>query len=148
MAELCQVLILTGAIFEYLRFEDPEYLEQFVSVVRRNRLADQVDPKNPRKGELMSLGRTLSLLVSGPTRNTPNIEGSELIKVRLPSNFVQRIDMFAKITKTARSATLTRFFERGLLLYIRSQKAMTMAMAEALYGKKHAPSIKTGEGNP
>ncbi len=140
LAELCQVFILAGSIFEYVRFEDNQYLGRFVTAVRKNKLADEVDKENPLKGVLMSLSRTQSVLVSGPTRNSPHIEGSELMKVRLPPRFVHRIDLYANLTKATRSAILTRFFERGLLLYMRSQRALMRAVVEAMHGKEHQPT--------
>jgi hypothetical protein len=137
LAEFCQVLILAESIFEFSRFEHPQDLEQFVSSVRGNKLADELDEKNRLKGALMSLSRTQSILVSGSTRNSPHAEGSELVKVRLPPGFVRSIDLYAKLTRSSRSAVLTRFFERGLLLYMRSERALTMAMAEAINANKY-----------
>ena len=83
----------------------------------------------------MLFSRAQSVLVSGPTRNRRHIEGSELMKVRLPPSFVNRIDLYAKLTKASRSAILTRFFERGLLLYMRSQRALMIAVAKAMQSK-------------
>ena len=131
--------------FEYLRFEDPQHSGQFTSSVQRSKFADEVDEENPLKGALMSLSRTQSILVSGPTRNIPHIEGSELMKVRLPPTFVRRIDIYSKLTKTTRSALLTRFFDRGLLLYIRSQIALMRAMREAMQSKEDRSSTGTVE---
>jgi hypothetical protein len=116
LATVCQVFILTGSIFEYVQFEDGQRLGQFASAARRNELGETIDEKNPLKEILVSPGRTQSVLLTGPRRNSPNIEGSELMKVRLPSSFVQRIDLYANLTKASRSTILTRFFDRGLLL--------------------------------
>lgn len=140
LAGLCQVLVLTGSIFEYIRFEGAQHLEQFASAVRMNTLADNVGEENQFREVLMSLSRTQSGLVSGPTRNRPHIEGSELIKIRLPPQFVTRIDIYVKLTKATRSAVLTRFFEKGLLLYMRSQRALMLAIVEAMKGKENQSS--------
>ncbi len=136
LAEHCQVMILIGSVYEYMQFEVPEHLREFVSAARINKL-DEVDEENPFKKTLMSLSRTQSILVSGPIRNRPHTEGSELIKVRLPSGFVRRIDLYTELTKATRSAILTRFFERGLLLYMRSQTALMKAIVEATRSKDH-----------
>ena len=87
------------------------------------------------KSTLVSLSRTNSLLVAGPRRNRPHIEGSELMKVRLPSTLVRRIDLYAKLTDSSRSSILTRFFQNGLLLYMRSQRALMRAVAESMKTK-------------
>jgi hypothetical protein len=139
VAEFCQALILTGLIFEYAQFEDTNHLGEFVSAVRGNKLAGQVGEENPLKGVLTSLSRTQINLVSGPSRNRPHIEGSRLIKVRLPPNFVHRIDLYAKLTNATRSAILTRFFERGLLLYMCSQRNLMRVMAEAIKARAGEP---------
>jgi hypothetical protein len=125
---------MMGSIFEFLRFEHPDELEQFISSVRGNKLADDVADKNPLKSMLISLSRAQSTLVSGFTRNSPHAEGSELVKVRLPPTFVRRIDLYAKLTRSSRSAILTRLFERGLLLSLRSERAFMKAMTEATQG--------------
>jgi hypothetical protein len=148
LAAVCQVFILTGSIFEYIQFEDAERVGQFASAVQRSRLAYTVDDKNPMKGILMSLSRIQSVLLTGPRRNSPHIEGSELVKVRLPPSFVHRIDLYAKLTKASRSAILTRFFVRGLLLYMRSQRTFMRAVVEAMRNQEPDPSTKTREPNP
>jgi hypothetical protein len=137
LAELCQVMILTGSIFEYVPFENAAHLGEFVSAARMNKSADGVDEENPLRETLISLAHTKSLIVSGPGRNRPHIEGSELMKVRLPPGFVNKIDLYAKLTKATRSAILTRFFEKGLLLYMRSQRALMTAIVEAMHSKEH-----------
>ena len=144
-AELCQVMIMAGSIFEYVRFENATDRGEFVSATRMSKLADEVDEKNPLKAVLISLSHTKSVLVSGPTRNRPHIEGSELMKVRLPPRFVNRIDLYAKLTKSTRSAILTRFFERGLLLYMRSQTALMKAVVEAMQSKEHETTTTTSK---
>ncbi len=136
LAGLIQVMVLTGSILEYIKLENPADLEEFVSAAHMNRLADEVDQENSFKEVLVSLSRTQTVLVSGPTRNRPHIEGSELMKVRLPPRFVGRIDLYARLTKSTRSAMLTRFFERGLLLYMRSQTALMRAVVEATQSKQ------------
>jgi len=141
LASLCQVLIVTGSVFEYVKFEDAEHLGEFLSAARGNKLADDVDEQNPFKGVLTSLSRTSSLLAIGPSRNRPHIEGSELMKVRLPSSFVRRIDLYAKITNASRSAILTRFFVRGLMLYMRSQRDLMRAILEAMTSKSPDPQV-------
>jgi len=88
----------------------------------RNKLADQVNEENPLKDALLPLSRTNSVIVSGPQRNSPHIGGTERMKVRLPSTFLRRIDLYAKLTDSSQSAILTRFFEWELLLYMRSQR--------------------------
>ncbi len=141
LAELCQVMILAGSIFEYIRFENANHLEEFVSAARMNKLAAEVDEENPLRETLTSLARTKSILVSGPTRNRRHIEGSELMKVRLPPTLVRRIDLYAKLTKATRSAILTRFFQKGLLLYMRSQRALMTALVEAMRNKQHESTV-------
>lgn len=86
--------------------------------------------------------RSNTVLVSGPTRNRPHIEGAELVKVRLPPTFLRRIDLYAKLMKSSRSAILTRFLERGLLLYMRSQQALMRAILEAVKAQKDWPSTR------
>jgi hypothetical protein len=137
LAELCQVLILTGAIFDCLRFENSEHLMEFASSVRSNILADEVDAMSSLKETLMSLSRTQSTLVTGRLRNIPRIEGTALVKVRLPPRLANRIDVYAKLTRATRSAMLTRFFDTGLLLYLRSERAFIMAIAEAIHTRDH-----------
>jgi hypothetical protein len=139
LASLCQVLIVTGSIFEYVRFEDDEHLKRFATAAREIKLAAEVDEENPLKWALTSLARTDSILVSGRRRNRPHIEGTELVKVRLPSTFVRRIDIYAKLTAASRSAILTRFFERGIFVYMRSQLALMTAVAESMNPKAHSP---------
>lgn len=85
----------------------------------------------------MSLSRTQSALVSRPRRNTPHVEGSQPVKVRLPPRFVNRIDIYAKLTNASRSAMLTRFFEKDLLYYMRSQRALMKALVQAMQTKEH-----------
>jgi len=119
-----------------VKFEDSEHLRQFASAARGNRRADEVDDQNRWKRTLLSLSRSNTVLVSGLTRNRRHLEGAELMKVRLPSTFLRRIDLFAKLMKSSRSAILTRFFERGLLLYMRSQQALMRAILEAMKAQK------------
>jgi len=138
LASLCQVLIVIGSIFEYVRFEDDEHLKRFATAAREIKLATEVDGENPLKGALTSLARTDSILVSGRRRNRPHIEGTELVKVRLPSTFLRRIDIYARLTAASRSAILTRFFERGLFVYMRSQRALMTAVVESM--RAHKPS--------
>lgn len=145
LAELSRVMILTGSIFEYIRFENSGDLSEFVSAARMNKLADEVDQENPFADALMLLSRTQSTIVSGPTRNSPHTEGSELMKVRLPPKFIDRIDLYAKLIKASRSAILTRFFERGLLLYMRSQTALMAAIVEAMRSKDHESTANGAE---
>jgi hypothetical protein len=137
LAELCQVMILAGSIFEYIRFEDAAHRGELVSAARMNKLAGEVDAENPFRGTLMLFARAQSVLVSGRTRNRRHIEGSELIKVRLPPSFVSKVDLYAKLTKASRSAILSRFFDKGLLLYMRSQRALMRAVVEAMHSKEH-----------
>ena len=137
LASICQVLIIAGSIFEYVKFEDTEHVRQFATAARGNSLADEVADENKWKQMLVSLSRTNTVLVSGPTRNRPHIEGAELMKVRLPPTFLRRIDLYAKLMKSSRSAILTRFFERGLLLYMRSQQALMRAVLEAMKAQRH-----------
>jgi hypothetical protein len=137
LASICQVLIVAGFIFECVKFDDTERLEQFASAARGNSLADEVADGNAWKQMLVSLSRTNSVLVSGPTRNRRHIEGAELVKVRLPPTFLRRIDLYAKLMKSSRRAILTRFFERGLLLYMRSQEALMSAVLEVMKAQKH-----------
>ena len=136
LASICQVLIIAGSIFEFVKLEDSERLREFASVARANSLADEVADENKWKRILVSLSRTNTVLVNGPTRNSPHIEGAELMKVRLPPTFLHRIDLYAKLMKSSRSAILTRFFERGLLLYMRSQQALMRAVLEAVKAQK------------
>ena len=136
MAELCKVMIITGSILEFLRFEDDEHLKQFASAARMRSLTDAVAEENPSKGALSSLASLEGMLVRGPARNRPHLEGSALVKVRLPPGFVRRIDLYAKLTKASRSAMLTRFFEKGLLSYMTSQRTLMTALTEALREKK------------
>jgi hypothetical protein len=139
--ELCKIMILMGSILEYMRFEDDEYLKQFVSAARMSRLTDYVADENPLKPSLSSLSGIEAFLVRGPGRNRPHLEGSELVKVRLPPVLVRRIDLYAKLTKASRSAMLTRFFEKGLLFYMRSQTTLMKALAEALLDKEHQHKV-------
>ena len=139
LAELCQAMILIGMVYEYVQFEDSTHLREFVSATRNSKLADRVDEENPLKKTLMSLSRSEMLLVSGLTCNRPHIEGSELMKVRLPSRLVKRIDLYAKLTNATRSSLLTKFFQTGLLLHIRSQTALMSAIAKSLSGMKTNP---------
>jgi|SRR5208282_1576595 len=134
--ELCKVMILTGSILEYMRFEDDEYLKQFASAARMSRFTDSVADENPLKPSLSSFAGMEAMLVRGSARNRPHLEGSELVKVRLSPVLVRRIDLFAKLTKASRSAMLTRFFEKGLLSYMQSQRTLMKALAEALLDKK------------
>jgi len=135
LASLCQVLIFVGSIFEYVGFEDVEHLRRFASAASGIKRADEVREGNAMKSTLVSLSRTNSLLVAGPGRNRPHIEGSELMKVRLPSTFLHRIDLYAKLTHSSRSSILTRFFQNGLLLYMRSQRALMRTVAESMKTK-------------
>ena len=139
LASICQVLIIAGSIFEYVKFEDTEHLTQFASAARDNRLALEVADENRWKRTLLSLSRSNTVLVSGLTRNRRHLEGAELMKVRLPPTFLRRIDLYAKLMKSSRSAILTRFFERGLLLYMRSQHALMTAVLEAMKTQKTKP---------
>lgn len=50
LAIVCQVLIITGSIFEYVRLEDTECVEQFASAARGNSLADEVAYENSGSG--------------------------------------------------------------------------------------------------
>ena len=136
LASICQVLIIVGSIFEYAKLEDIEHLRQFASAARANSLADEVADENKWKRILVSLSRANTVLVNGPTRNSPRIEGAELMKVRLPPTFLRRIDLYAKLMKSSRSAILTRLFERGLLLFMRSQQALMRAVLEAVKAQK------------
>jgi predicted transcriptional regulator len=145
VASFCEMLIVTGSIFEYVRLEDAEHLQEFACAARANRFADEIEEKNLFKKTLISLSRTSSVLVSGPTRNRPHIEGSKLMQVRLSSRFVRRIDLYAKVTKASRSAVLTRFFEKGLLLYMRSQRDLMTAIVEAMKTKADDAQTKIDE---
>jgi hypothetical protein len=77
-------MILVGSIVEYARLENSEHLADFANAVRMSRLADDVSPENPFKAELVMLSRMYRVLVSGPGRNVLHVEGSQLLKVRLP----------------------------------------------------------------
>ena len=141
MPELCKILIITGLILEFLRFKDDEYLKEFVSAAQMNRLTEHVAEESPFKSALSSLAGSQAVLVRGwPARNQPHLEGSELVKVRLPAALVRRIDLYAKLTRASRSAILTRFFEKGLLSYVTSQRTLMIAIAEALRDKEHKTS--------
>ena len=139
--ELCKILIITGLILEYTQFKEDEYLKQFVTAARTIRIADSVPEEHPLKPIFTSLSRTQARLVRGPDRNRPHLERSELVKVRLPPVLVRRIDLYAKLTKASRSAMLTRFFEKGLLFYMRSQTTLMKALAEALLDKEHQHKV-------
>jgi hypothetical protein len=141
LASICQVLIIAGSIFEFVKLEDAEYVRQFASAAQGNRLADEVADENWWKRTILLLSRSNTLLVSGPTRNRRHIEGAELMKVRLPPIFLRRIDLYSKLMKSSRSVILTRFFERGLLLYMRSQQALMRAVLEAVKAQKRSPGI-------
>jgi hypothetical protein len=145
LASICQVFIIAGSIFEYVKLEDTERVEQFASAARANNLADEVADENRWKRTILLLNRSNTVLVSGPTRNRPHIEGAELVKVRLPPTFLRRIDLYAKLMKSSRSAILTRFLERGLLLYMRSQQALMRAILEAVKAQKDSPPGKSLE---
>ena len=139
--ELCKIMILTGSILEYMRFEDEEYLKRFASAARMIKRTDDVAEGNPFKPMLSSLANTEAKLVRGRGRNRPHLEGSELVKVRLPPVFVRRIDLYAKLTKASRSAMLTRFFEKGLVSYMISQRELMAAFAGALLDKQREHKI-------
>jgi len=147
LATVCQVLIIAGSIFEYEKFEDTDHVRQFASAALGNSLADTVADENRWKRILLLLSRSSTVLVSGPTRNSRHIEGSELMKVRLPPTFLRRIDLYAKLMKSSRSAILTRFFMRGLLLYMRSQQALMTAVLEAVKAQKRWSAEKRSEVN-
>jgi hypothetical protein len=127
--ELCKILILTGSILEYMRFEDDKNLKQFASIAKAE--------GNPLKPLLSSFTRTRANFVIGRGRNRPHLEGSQLVKVRLPPVLVRRIDLYAHLTKASRSAILTRFFEKGLICYMNSQRSLMKAFAAALLDKEH-----------
>jgi hypothetical protein len=135
--ELCKIMILTGSILEYMRFEDDKNLKQFASIARMGRLTDNVAEGNPLKPLLSSFTRTRANFVIGRGRNRPHLEGSQLVKVRLPPVLVRRIDLYAHLTKASRSAILTRFFEKGLICYMNSQRSLMKAFAAALLDKEH-----------
>jgi hypothetical protein len=144
LATVCQVLIIAGSIFEFVKLEDAEHVRRFASAAQENRLADEVADENSWKRTMLLLSRSNTVLVSGPTRNRRHIEGAELVKVRLPPTFLGRIDLYGKLMKSSRSAILTRFFERGLLLYMRSQQALMKTLFEALKAQKQ----KTAKDHP
>ena len=148
LASICQVLIIAGSIFEFVKLEDAEHVRQFASAAQGNRLADEVADENRWKRTILSLSRSNTILVSGPPRNRPHIEGAELVKVRLPPTFLRRIDLYAGLMESSRSAILTRFFERGLLLYMRSQQALMRAVLEAMKAQRQKPAKDHPEFEP
>jgi hypothetical protein len=142
LAELGQVMIMIGAVCEFVQFEDRKHFGEFVSAARLSRRANGVDEQSPFKEPFGVLGGSLMQLVSGPARNRRYIEGSELMKVRLPDGFLERVDLYAKITKASRSAILTRFFQRGLLIYLRSEGALMRALTKSLSKHKGEPAAR------
>jgi hypothetical protein len=138
--ELCKIMSLTGSILEYMRFGNDEYLKRFASAARMIRRTDDVAEGNPFKPMLSSLANTEAIRVRGRGRNKPHL-GSELVKVRLPPVFVRRMDLYTKLTKASRSAMLTRFFEKGLVSYMISQRALMAAFAGALHDKQRGHEI-------
>jgi len=148
LATVCLMLIIAGSIFEFVKLEDAEYVRQFASAAQGNRLADEIADENRWKRTMLMLSHSNTILVSGPTRNRRHIEGTELMKVRLPPTFLRRIDLYGKLMKSSRSAILTRFFERGLLLYIRSQQALMGAVLEAVKAQKQKPAKDHPEFEP
>jgi len=139
--ELCKIMIITGLILQYVRFEDDEYLKQFAAAARMSRITNGVAEGNALKLIFASLSQTQARLVRGRGRNRSYLEGSELVKVRLPPVLVRRIDLYAKLTKASRSAMLTRFFQEGLLSYMLSQRMLMKAFAEALLDKRHEHKV-------
>ena len=148
LASICQFLIIAGSIFEFVKLEDTEDVRRFASAEQGNRLADEVADKSRWKRTLLLLSHSNTVLVSGPTRNRRHIEGAELMKVRLPPTFLRRIDLYAKLMKSSRSVILTRFFERGLLLYMRSQQALMRAVLEAMKAQRQKPAKDHPEFEP
>jgi len=148
VAELCQSMILTGSIYEYARFGDTDHMGRFVAAAQSSKLLEKVDEESAFKGTLRLLARTASIGVSGPTRNVPHIEGSELIHVRLPQGFVGRIDLYAKVTKSSRSALLTRYLQKGILLYMSSQRTLMTAITNAVQSNEHKTSGTTAGHGP
>jgi hypothetical protein len=114
-----------------------------VSAARLSRRADRVDEQNPFKEPFGVLSGSLMRLLSGPPRNRRYVEGSELMKVRLPDGFLERVDLYAKLTRVSRSAILTRFFQRGLLIYMRSEGALMRTSTKSLSKHESGP-IKRG----
>lgn len=148
VAELCQAMILTGSIYEYARFTETGHMARFVAAAQKRALAEKVDKESQFKDTITLLARTQSALASGPTRNEPHIEGSQLIHVRLPQGFVRIIDLYAKVTNSSRSVLLTRYLTSGILLYMLSQRALMKAITEALKGKELETSGTTAAHVP
>jgi hypothetical protein len=144
LAELGQVMIMIGAVCEFVQFEDSKHFGEFVSAARLSRRADGVDEQSPFKETLGALSDSVMQLLSGPGRNRRYVEGSELMKVRLPDGFLERVDLYAKLTKASRSAILTRFFQRGLLIYMRSEGALMKALTKSLSKHEGEPSGRGG----
>jgi hypothetical protein len=83
LAELCQAMILTGSIHEYMRLDEAEHLRKFVAAAQMSKVADGLNQENPFRSKLTSFARTQSNLVNGPTRNGPHIDGSELLSCKI-----------------------------------------------------------------
>jgi hypothetical protein len=131
-AGLLQVFIILGFIETSLELENTESTEEFLKAVRTHQKVENLDPQNPYAGTLRNLGELADALpVSrGPVRR--HLGGSRIITVRLSPAVLAKIDRHARLIGATRTALLTHFFQRGLILYLRSQLALAKAHNEAV----------------
>jgi hypothetical protein len=81
---------------------------------------------------LRSVSETISVSSIRRGRERRHLGGSKIILVRLPFRLLGKIDRHARLIGATRTALLTHLLQRGLILYLRSQLALTKAYNEAL----------------
>jgi len=110
VADLARVLICLGAAFSFLTLEDPETAERFKTLATLSKMEPML---------YVPLGKP-----SRGHRAANGIARTELLAIRLPHGLSQTITTYASTGGRTRNEVLAIFLERGLILYLKGQKAL------------------------
>jgi hypothetical protein len=135
LAQLCRELILIGAVLGFTRFQDPKEVEYLAKAAGLSREAESVGKENPFREPLMRLANVQRAVArDGPARNKRSLEGTQHVRIRLPSGFLRLVDLYGKLVKAGRSALLIHFLMRGYILYVGSRIVIMKALWRAAGG--------------
>lgn len=131
-AGLSQMFIILGFVETSLELEKTESTKGFLQDVQTHQKVESVGPHNPYAHVLRNLSEQTTALPISRSPVLRHFGGSRMILVRLSSRLLVKIDRHARLVGVTRTALLTHFLQRGLLLYLRSQVALAKAHNEAL----------------
>lgn len=112
VTDLCQILIQFASIANFIRLENQEGLDAFLSSIR--------------------LSRGLKLLGGHEPRIGAETGGGRVVSLRFPARYLERVSLYAKLTGRSRSDLLLQFLEQGIRIYLRGWVALTKALTTAV----------------